>query len=653
MKKFIYIFILLKVICNDDLIYWVCGNTKGCKEEDTILYSCVYEEYAFKLKPQICTKLGGQVSHFFCDNYISPYENFTIQKCSPSERRGCSFLKCFGGKGILRSIYECSLDGTTNHLKHTYFSHYLLSNYKELKKYIDFGIPKDLANFDNGELVCAFKTYQDLVDYLVWTVKNKFVYSWGGGHKKDFYGPTKGTDYNTECKNDVNVVGFDCSGLVLYMLKMLGNNIKMNGVNCESMYQLGKKLGLTKSSNEIKAGDVLLFGSEDHKSHTAIAISNSMALEAYKHYDDCTGIPIQTRKISDITNSYKNKKVWVVDFLQKKAPLDASKYLENEYAERKLFIVKAVYNFFGSGNIYYISVSGIGGGSGKYCSYVMFLNLSSKKKLRLLNENPKLKFYCDYNNSSLDENSTELSITNFNCSTDEYNETLNIFEDDNILDSLELVDKDEEKFYDLSNIKALDLIDITNNETFFDEGNLTNYITFTVNESIKINLNNDSSFSIEGKTDLELNENANFNLSLNNKNNSIINCTFYSKNINSSFLNCEYFLNESNFETEENINIYYIKEKEAALEEKNIFFIGLNKVEFIYKKDIISIDNNESDGNEKEKNKKNIIKIIIICVALGFGIGIIIFISIFIYLKFKKKNKSKLNSEDMNIRVYN
>ena len=103
----------------------------------------------------------------------------------------------------------------------------------------------------------------------------------------------------------------------------------------------------------------------------------------------------------------------------------------------------------------------------------------------------------------------------------------------------------------------MNLTDIINNKTFFDEDNLTNYITFTVNESIKINLNNDSSFSIEGKTDLELNENANFNLSLNNKNNSIINCTFYSKNINSSFLNCEYFLNKSNFETEENI-IYII-----------------------------------------------------------------------------------------------
>jgi len=523
MKKFLYIFIVFKVISKDDFIYWNCESSKGCKEEDYLLMGCAYEEYAFKLNPEICTKLGGQITHYFCDNYISPKENFTIQKCSPSERRGCSFLKCFNGKGIIRSINECSLDGIINHNNHTYFSHFLISNYKELKKFIDFDIPEELANYDNGELVCAFETYQDLIDYLVWTVKNKFVYSWGGGHKPDFYGPTKGT-YNTECENDVNVVGFDCSGLVLYMLKMLGNNIKMNGANCESMYQLGKRLGLTKPSNEkIKAGDVLLFGSENHKSHTAIAISNIMALEAYRLKEHNCSSPIQTRKISEITNIYKNKEFWVVDFLQKKTPLDASKYLESESAERKFFIVKSVYNFVERDNAYYISVRGIGGGSGKYYSYVMFINLSNKEKLRVLEENTKLKFYCDYNISSLDENSTELSVTDYNCSTDEYNENLNITKEDNILDFLELVDKEEEKYFDLSNIKTLNLSDIASNETFFDEDNLTNYITFTVDKSMKINLNNESSFSIEGETNLVLDENANFELTLNNKNNSSIN----------------------------------------------------------------------------------------------------------------------------------
>ena len=274
----------------------------------------------------------------------------------------------------------------------------------------------------------------------------------------------------------------------------------------------------------------------------------------------------------------------------------------------------------------------------------MFLNLSNKNKLRALDENTKLKFYCDYNTSSLDENSTELSITDFNCSSDEYNEQLNITEEDNVLESLELADKDEEQFLDLSNIKSLNLSDIINNETFFDVDNITNYFTFTVNETIKINLSNYSSFSIEGKTNFELNENTNFKLSFNNKDNSEINCT-----LNTSILNCEYLLNESNFETEENITTYYIKEKETMLKEKNIFFIGLNKVEFAYKKNILI----EPDEKDEKKNKTETIKIIIICAALLLRIGIITFIIICSYLKFKKKSQTRLKSDDINFKIEN
>ena len=67
---------------------------------------------------------------------------------------------------------------------------------------------------------------------------------------------------------------------------MLGNNIKMNGSNCQQMYQLGIKLGLEKSKDNIQSGDVLLFGSDSRKSHTEIALNNIYALEAYKQMKD-------------------------------------------------------------------------------------------------------------------------------------------------------------------------------------------------------------------------------------------------------------------------------------------------------------------------------------------------------------------------------
>lgn len=660
-----------------NFIYWQCNNSeKGCKEEDTILANCMEEEYVFKLNPQICQKLGGQVTHYFCDNYISPSENFTLEKCSVSERRGCSFLKCFNNKGIIRTPFECTVDGTTNHMKHIYFPHYLIDNYERLKTYIDFGIPNELSSNDNGEVVCAFETQQDLMEYLIWTVEGKFVYSWGGGHEKNFYGPTKGTTYKNKCPNDINVVGFDCSGLVLYMLKMLGNNIKMNGGNCNYIYELGQKLGLEKTKDNIKLGDVLLFGDNSTKVHTVIAIDNVYALEAPSHNKDCTGKPIQRSKISDLLINHSNN-VWVIDFLQKKTYLDGDKYLKEESVERKVVVVKAIYNFFEESNCFYISVTGIGQTDANYNSYVMFINFSNKRKLRNLNENnTKLKFFCDYNSSNTNENMTEISLINYNCSTDEYDDidNINITEEDNLVESLELIDKEEEKYLDLSNInKTMNLSDIIYNISGFDLDNLTNYITFTINDTMEIDLNNESIFTIEGKSNYELSDDINIKLSINNTNNSNINCNFSSNEINSSILICKYDFNISNIETEENISIYSIKENEIVSNNKNIFFIGLNKVQFIYKKKMIlenedinndnnhgindNIDNSENQNNntninndDNDKNSKKRIKIIIIVVSIS---SVILILSITIMIIFIIKKKKRINSVKKEIIIIN
>ena len=295
LKKCLLYFLIFFIIKSDsDFIYWLCENSeKGCKGQNMVLAGCEKEEYVYKLKPSICRNIGGQVTHYFCDNYISPSENFTLQKCSVAEERGCSFIRCFNNKGIIRNNFECTVDGTTKHMKHIYFPHFLIANYQRLKSLINFGIPNALSSYDNGNLICAFENKKDLIEYLAWTVENKFVYSWGGGHNANFYGPTTGTSIGTECKNDVNVVGFDCSGLVLYMLKMLGNNIKMNGRNCQQMYELASRLGLEKSENNIQLGDVLLFGNEEKKVHTGIALDNTYMLHAYKHFDN-SGCGIRT-----------------------------------------------------------------------------------------------------------------------------------------------------------------------------------------------------------------------------------------------------------------------------------------------------------------------------------------------------------------------
>ena len=70
------------------------------------------------------------------------------------------------------------------------------------------------------------------------------------------------------------------------MMKMLGNQVNLGGSDCQKMYEIGKRLGLNKSEDSIKAGDVLLFGNDEYKYHAAFAISKDLALEAYKHYEE-------------------------------------------------------------------------------------------------------------------------------------------------------------------------------------------------------------------------------------------------------------------------------------------------------------------------------------------------------------------------------
>ena len=242
MKKII-ILLLFKIIYNDIIQnitnYWLCELENGCEYQILTLIGCDEEIYIFKLNTTKCEEINGTIDYYFCDNYIEENQKFTVEACSPSKLRGCSNLSCFNGKGLIRHIFECNVDGGDfSHIRHKYYPHYQ-NNYNIIKKYIDFGIPQQLNSHHQGEIVCSFETQKDLIDYLVWTIKDKFVYTYGGGHASDFYGrPSKGTA--EKCPNDVNVIGFDSSGLVLYMLKMLGNKVNLGDSDCQKMYEIGR-----------------------------------------------------------------------------------------------------------------------------------------------------------------------------------------------------------------------------------------------------------------------------------------------------------------------------------------------------------------------------------------------------------------------------
>jgi len=627
MKKIILI-LLLKIIYNDidqdiDKYYWACDKKDGCDRWYITLVGCKEELYSFKLNTTHCEEIKGTIDFYFCDNYIEKDQEFTEEACSPSKLRGCSDIPCFNGKGMIRDILDCKTkDGDLSHIKHKYYPNY--QNYSIINQYINFGIPQQLNAYNKGKIVCSFETQKDLIDYLVWTVKDKFVYTYGGGHASDYYGrPSKGTA--EKCPNDVNVIGFDSSGLVLYMLKMLSNKVNLGDSNCQKIYEIGERLGLINSDDSIKAGDVLLFGNDEYKSHAAFAISRTEALEAYRHYEDenCTGMPIITRPISEIRRLYKNKKIYVVDFLQKKTFTDGQKYLKDENVhENHPIVIKSIFDLHKDDDLCYLKVNSIAYVEERQFSFVFYITFSNKIKLRNLDENIKIKFYCDFNNSQKNENISELILINYNCSTDPY-ENLNITEEDNLIESVELENKDEEKYFDISNInKTMNISKISKNKS--------NFIIFTFYENKTINLANETSFILEGQTNYELSENISIKLSLNHTNDFHMNCIILKKGSN---LFCSF--NASELKVDNSINTTYsIKENEISSDDdKNIFFVGLNKVEFIYEK-----IEEKPKRNEKKNNIKLIVIIIIIIIIIIF-VGIISFIIVLFIVKKRKKNK--------------
>ena len=155
---------------------------------------------------------------------------------------------------------------------------------------------------------------------------------------------------------------------------------------------------------------------------------------------------------------------------------------ENVYEPRPI-VIKTIYNFYDDGVSLYILVNSIVLGEERKFSFVIYINFSNNKELRNLDEKFKIKFYCDFNSSEKNENISELILINYNCSTDPY-DNLNINKEENLIESVELENKEEEKYFDINNVnKTMNISQISKNESDFNINNLTNYIIFTCYEN--------------------------------------------------------------------------------------------------------------------------------------------------------------------------
>ncbi|MDG4668896.1 NlpC/P60 family peptidoglycan endopeptidase RipA [Mycobacterium sp. 236(2023)] len=88
-------------------------------------------------------------------------------------------------------------------------------------------------------------------------------YSWGGGNAA---GPSRGID------SGAGTVGFDCSGLMLYMFAGVG--IKLDHYS-GSQYNAGRKV----PSSEMRRGDMIFYG-PNASQHVAMYLGNGQMLEA-------------------------------------------------------------------------------------------------------------------------------------------------------------------------------------------------------------------------------------------------------------------------------------------------------------------------------------------------------------------------------------
>ncbi|MCV7269898.1 NlpC/P60 family peptidoglycan endopeptidase RipA [Mycolicibacterium doricum] len=88
-------------------------------------------------------------------------------------------------------------------------------------------------------------------------------YSWGGGNAS---GPSRGIDQGA------NTVGFDCSGLVLYMFAGVG--IKLDHYS-GSQYNAGRKI----PSSQMRRGDLISYG-PNASQHIAVYLGDGQMLEA-------------------------------------------------------------------------------------------------------------------------------------------------------------------------------------------------------------------------------------------------------------------------------------------------------------------------------------------------------------------------------------
>lgn len=286
------------------------------------LFEIIYLEYKYVKcglihdntdDEQVCENLlkgtVTQGSFYICSSFEGKPQTHPCDKA-------CCNMKCMKGKGelVLNHYSEkCSLDIYKSKEFLLIISMYFDNFSSDFNKAIGIIDDNFIYNDEEGIFIgnkilcsdwsmcdysCHFNSKEDLLNGLAYIMEGKFIYSYGGGHSPK--GPTKGTIYNSNNKiiDDSNIIGFDCSGLVMFLLYNSGydlSQLNLSKTNAQGLYNFAKNKKIIKNPDDsIVNGNVLFYGKDENSiHHVSIALENGKMIEAYGHDSNGNGLPIQ------------------------------------------------------------------------------------------------------------------------------------------------------------------------------------------------------------------------------------------------------------------------------------------------------------------------------------------------------------------------
>ena len=258
--------------------------------------------------------------------------------------KACCNMKCMLGKGeLVLNQYsgKCYFDVYKSNEEFLIISMYFDQFSSDFNKAIDkidnnFFYNKEEGIFKGNKILCSdwnmcdysckFNTKEDLLNGLSYLMEGKFIYSYGGGHSSK--GPTKCLIQNSNNKiiDDSNIIGFDCSYLVMFLLYNSSShlyNLDMIKTNAQGLYKFVKNKKILKNSDDsIENGNVLFYGKDENSiHHVTIALENGKMIEAYGHDSNGNGLPIQ------IVNIRTQDLFAVGNFLGKESECNSGNYI--------------------------------------------------------------------------------------------------------------------------------------------------------------------------------------------------------------------------------------------------------------------------------------------------------------------------------------